>query len=155
MSKIADRIILRRLQEETDDLYVISNYLFGFRRGHSTTHQMLRIVEQIKGGFNLREYTGAVFLDVAEAFDKVRQQGEHLKIHRAGISKPIVLLVHSYLPQRAFKVKGEGQRSAVRTVRCTPFRCLRNRSNLSLPYGQTTNVSSTYLHQTICPPLFR
>ncbi|GJQ76809.1 hypothetical protein Trydic_g15017 [Trypoxylus dichotomus] len=39
--------------------------------GHSTSHQMLRIVEQIKEGFNLREYTGAIFLDIAKAFDKV------------------------------------------------------------------------------------
>ncbi|GJQ75507.1 hypothetical protein Trydic_g17594 [Trypoxylus dichotomus] len=53
MGKIADRIILTR------------QAAFGFCRGHSTAHQVLRIVEQIKGGFNRREYTGAVFLDVA------------------------------------------------------------------------------------------
>ncbi|GJQ65051.1 hypothetical protein Trydic_g7204 [Trypoxylus dichotomus] len=33
-SKIADRIIFTRLQEETDDFDVIPNCQFGFRRGH-------------------------------------------------------------------------------------------------------------------------
>ncbi|GJQ70648.1 hypothetical protein Trydic_g23037 [Trypoxylus dichotomus] len=37
-------------------------------------------------------------------------------MHRAGISKAMVRLVHSYLRQRAFKVKLEGQLSTVRTA---------------------------------------
>ncbi|GJQ87474.1 hypothetical protein Trydic_g23136 [Trypoxylus dichotomus] len=43
--------------------------------------KVLRIVEQIKEGFNLREYTRVVFLDVAKAFDKVWHQGLLLKMH--------------------------------------------------------------------------
>ncbi|GJQ76479.1 hypothetical protein Trydic_g2191 [Trypoxylus dichotomus] len=77
---------------------------------------MLRIVEQIKEGFNPREYTRAVFPDVAKAFDKVWQQGLLLKMHRAGISKATVRLIHSYLRKRTFKIKLEGQRSTVRTA---------------------------------------
>ncbi|GJQ78613.1 hypothetical protein Trydic_g11721 [Trypoxylus dichotomus] len=108
MGKIADRIILTRPKEETDDADVIPNCQFGFRRGHSTSHQVLHIVEQIKEGFNLREYTGAVLLDVAEAFDKVWHQGLLLKMYWAGIPKAMVRVVDSYLRKRAFKVKLEG-----------------------------------------------
>ncbi|GJQ65424.1 hypothetical protein Trydic_g7532 [Trypoxylus dichotomus] len=96
MGKIADRIILTRLQEETDDLDVIPNCQFRFCRGHSTAHQVLRIVEQIKEGFNRREYTGAVFLDVAKTLDKIWHQGLLLKMHRAGISRAMVRLIHSF-----------------------------------------------------------
>ncbi|GJQ79611.1 hypothetical protein Trydic_g16453 [Trypoxylus dichotomus] len=71
-------------EEETDDLDVIPNCQLGFRRGHSTTRQDLRIVEQIKEGFNRREYTGAIFLDVAKAFDKVWHQGLLWKTHLQG-----------------------------------------------------------------------
>ncbi|GJQ65054.1 hypothetical protein Trydic_g7207 [Trypoxylus dichotomus] len=77
-------------------------------------HQVLRIVEQIKEGLNLREYTGAVFLYVAKAFDKVWHQGLLLKMHRAGIFRAMVRLIHSYFCKRAFKTKLEGQRSTVR-----------------------------------------
>ncbi|GJQ65109.1 hypothetical protein Trydic_g7254 [Trypoxylus dichotomus] len=116
MSKIADRIILARLREETDDLDVIPDCQFGFRREHSTTHQVLRLVEHIKEGFNRRECTGAVFLDVAKAFDKVWHQGLLAKMHRAGISKAMVKLVHSFLRKRTFQVKLEGRRSTTRTA---------------------------------------
>ncbi|GJQ79381.1 hypothetical protein Trydic_g16240 [Trypoxylus dichotomus] len=37
-------------------------------------------------------------------------------MHRAGISKAMVRLVHSYLCKMAFNVKLEGQRSTVRTA---------------------------------------
>ncbi|GJQ71904.1 hypothetical protein Trydic_g3013 [Trypoxylus dichotomus] len=116
MSKIADRIILAILREETDDLDVILGCQFGFRREHSITHQVLRLVEDIKEGFNRRECTGAVFLDVAKAFDKVWHQGLLLKMHRAGISKAMVKLVHSFLRKRTFQVKLEGRRSTTRTA---------------------------------------
>ncbi|GJQ70625.1 hypothetical protein Trydic_g23016 [Trypoxylus dichotomus] len=93
MSKIADRIILARLREETDDLDVIPGCQFGFRREHSTIHQVLRLVEHIKEGFNRRECTGAVFLDVAKAFDKVWHEVLLLKMHRPGISSTTLLQV--------------------------------------------------------------
>ncbi|GJQ76029.1 hypothetical protein Trydic_g18082 [Trypoxylus dichotomus] len=102
MGKIADRIILTRLREETDDLNVIPGCQFGFRREHSTTHQELRLVEHIKESFNRQECTGAIFLNVA--FDKVWHQGLHLKMHRAGISKAMVKLIHSFLRKKTFKV---------------------------------------------------
>ncbi|GJQ66886.1 hypothetical protein Trydic_g10287 [Trypoxylus dichotomus] len=38
-------------------------------------HSPGRLVERIKEGFNRRECTGAVILDVAKAFDKVWHQG--------------------------------------------------------------------------------
>ncbi|GJQ70866.1 hypothetical protein Trydic_g785 [Trypoxylus dichotomus] len=69
-----------------------------------------------KKDFNVQEYTGAEFLDVAKAFHKVWYQGLLLKMHRAGSSKAVVRLVHSYLLQKAFEVKLEGQRCAVRTT---------------------------------------
>ncbi|GJQ65417.1 hypothetical protein Trydic_g7526 [Trypoxylus dichotomus] len=43
------------------------------RLGHSAIHQVLRLVEQIKKGFNRQECTGAA-LDVAKAFDKGKTQ---------------------------------------------------------------------------------
>ncbi|GJQ79625.1 hypothetical protein Trydic_g16466 [Trypoxylus dichotomus] len=114
MGKIADRIILTRLRKETDDLDVIAGCQFGFCREDSTSHQVLRLVEHIKEGFNRRECTGAVFLYIAKGFDKVWHQGLLLKMHRAGISKAMVKLIHSFLCKRTFKVKLEGRRSTVR-----------------------------------------
>ncbi|GJQ65865.1 hypothetical protein Trydic_g3967 [Trypoxylus dichotomus] len=116
MGKIAERIILRGLKDEVEDLEIIPDSQFGFRSEHNTTLQVLRVVEHIKQGFNLKEYTGAVFLDVAKAFDKVWHQGLPWKMHRAGISKAMLRLIRSYLRRRSFRIKLEGQRSVARTA---------------------------------------
>ncbi|GJQ75263.1 hypothetical protein Trydic_g9861 [Trypoxylus dichotomus] len=85
----------------------------GFSRA---THQVLCIAEKIKEGFNLREYTGAVLLDVAKVFDKVWHQGLLLNMHRPGISEAMARPVHSYLRQRASKINLGGQRFTVRAA---------------------------------------
>jgi hypothetical protein len=43
----------------------------GFRRKHSTSLQLTRLVERITSNFGEKRLTGAVFLDVAKAFDTV------------------------------------------------------------------------------------
>jgi hypothetical protein len=44
---------------------------FGFRPRHSTTLQLARLVERITRNFGEKRLTGAVFLDVAKAFDTI------------------------------------------------------------------------------------
>ena len=42
---------------------------FGFRPRHSTSLQLVRLVEKIARNFGEKRLTGAVFLDVAKTFD--------------------------------------------------------------------------------------
>ena len=44
---------------------------FGFRPRHSTSLQLVRLVEIITRNFGEKRLTGVVFLDVAKAFDTV------------------------------------------------------------------------------------
>jgi hypothetical protein len=48
---------------------------FGFRPRHSTTLQLADLVERVNRNFDERRLTGAVFLDVAKAFDTVWVKG--------------------------------------------------------------------------------
>ncbi|GFT83986.1 hypothetical protein TNCV_680161 [Trichonephila clavipes] len=43
----------------------------GFRPNLSTSHQLLSVVEAIRSGFRKQKSTGAVFLDIQKAFDRV------------------------------------------------------------------------------------
>lgn len=52
MSKVAERIILKRLEEHSEELQVVPDEQFAFRRGHSTELQVLRLVEQVTDGYN-------------------------------------------------------------------------------------------------------
>jgi hypothetical protein len=53
---------------------------FAFRPRHSTTLQLDRLVERVNRNFDERRLTGAVFLDVAKAFDTVWVKGLFYKL---------------------------------------------------------------------------
>lgn len=75
LAKIAEKIIKKRLEEKMERLELIQPEQFGFRRGLSTDLQLVRVVELILKGRNIGRSTGAVFLDLASAFDRVWHDG--------------------------------------------------------------------------------
>ncbi len=57
----------------------------GFRKNHSTTQAVMRLVQDIFNGFNKKEATMAVFIDLEKAFDSVWREGLLVKLHALGI----------------------------------------------------------------------
>jgi len=57
---MAEVIILRRLKEQEEDLHIIPDEQFEFRRTLSAELQVLRITEYITEGFNHKEATGTI-----------------------------------------------------------------------------------------------
>ena len=53
---------------------------FGFEPGLSTNRQLARLVERVKRNFDEKQLNGAVFLDVAKAFDSVCIEGLLFKL---------------------------------------------------------------------------
>ena len=54
-----------------DSENAIPNHQFAFREKHGTVEQVDRVTEEIRKCFEEKKYCSAVFLDVAQAFDKV------------------------------------------------------------------------------------
>ena len=60
---------------------VVHNYLndnnllfrkqFGFRKGHSTDHALIKLIDSIYDYFNQNKYTLQVYIDLSKAFDTV------------------------------------------------------------------------------------
>lgn len=116
IGKLAEKVVLCRLQDFVREHHVLPDEQFGFREEHSTTHQVLRVVEQITAGFNWKKHTGAVFLDVAKAFDKVWHYGLLHKLIEADVPIGLVKLIRSYLKSRTFRAKIGEIRSSERTI---------------------------------------
>ena len=48
---------------------IILLYTFGFQKGYSTEHAVVRLVDQIDESFGRNHYTLGVFIDLCKAFD--------------------------------------------------------------------------------------
>jgi hypothetical protein len=71
IGKIFENILLARILHEVSERGLLRDEQFRFRPRHSTSLQLARLVERITRNFGEKGLTGAVFLDVAKAFDTV------------------------------------------------------------------------------------
>lgn len=117
MSKIFEKLLLTRINDFILSENIIINEQFGFRKKHSTNHQLLRLSEKISHGFNHNKLTGVVFLDIATAFDKVWHGGLIHKLMTLNFPNYITKLVQSYLSERFFEVHHTNETSSTRRIR--------------------------------------
>ncbi|KAL1138083.1 hypothetical protein AAG570_009778 [Ranatra chinensis] len=105
LGKLFEKIILKILNKFISDQNLIRQEQFGFRTQHSTTHQLLRVVETVTRGFNENRSTGAVFLAISNAFDKIWIVELTSKLISYNIPDALVNVLHSFLSDRQFRVK--------------------------------------------------
>jgi len=68
---VFEKILLSRILQEVSGRGLLRDEQFGFRPKHSTALKLARLVERVSRNFDEKRLTGAVFLDVAKAFDTV------------------------------------------------------------------------------------
>jgi hypothetical protein len=116
LSKLFEKVIQKRINTFLEDSGAIPPHQFGFRPKHSTCHQIQRIVETIVRGFERKEHSTAVFLDVSQAFDKVWHEGLIHKIHNLGFPLYLKNIIKSFLNNRHFCVKINSSSSNYRPI---------------------------------------
>ena len=117
LGKIAERVILDRLNEQIEDLNLIPPEQFGFRRSHGTELQLLRLVEEIHAALDRKDVANAVFLDITRAFDTVWHDGLIAKLYQYKINPTVVRLIQSYIQNRHFVVSVGAAISSSRALR--------------------------------------
>ncbi|GBN62653.1 RNA-directed DNA polymerase from mobile element jockey [Araneus ventricosus] len=68
LSKIAEHLILKGLNNYLKENNVLCPEQFGFLEKLSTWHQLIRVVEYVTEGFANKQKTGAVFLDIQKGW---------------------------------------------------------------------------------------
>lgn len=104
-SKIFEKIVHTTLQNYLNSADVIAKFQFGFRSNHSTVQQLFRITEHISTSFEKHCHSGAVFIDVSKAFDKVWHGGLLYKLKSFNTPKYLFNNINSFLTNRKFSVK--------------------------------------------------
>ncbi|GFT37072.1 probable RNA-directed DNA polymerase from transposon X-element [Trichonephila clavipes] len=118
LSKITESIILTRLKEFLYTNNIINPNQYGFTNKLSTLHPLLNLTEAISEGFQSKKSTGAVFLDIQKAFDRVWLSGLTYKLINYNIPPPLVFLLHSYNSNRCYQVRVKDTLSTTKFINC-------------------------------------
>lgn len=116
LGKLFEKLLLKRIQPIIENLNIIPNHQFGFRKKHSTIDQVHRITDIIEQTLEQNQICSTVFLDVAQAFDKVWHEGLIVKLNRL-LPKSYVDILASYLSNRVFRVKQDNEYSSLRDIK--------------------------------------
>ncbi|GFV58588.1 probable RNA-directed DNA polymerase from transposon X-element [Trichonephila clavipes] len=118
LSKITESIILTRLKNIININKTINPNQYGFTNKLSTLHPLLNLTEAISEGFQRKKSTGAVFLDIQKAFDRVWLTGLTFKLITYNIPPPLICLLHSYNSDRSYQVRVKDTLSNTKNIRC-------------------------------------
>jgi hypothetical protein len=113
MSKLFEKLLLKRLRLIIEDKNLIPDHQFGFRTQHSTIDQVHRITNIIEQSLEEKKVCSTLFLDIAQAFDKVWHEGLN---HKLKLLLPVQYssILESYLSDRYFRIKHEDAYSDTR-----------------------------------------
>lgn len=115
IGKLFEKLFSKRLKELINSKQLLPTHQFGFREKHSTTDQVHRIVHTIEETLEKKKVCSAIFLDVAQAFDKVWHEG---LVYKLKMQLPIqyTSLLTSYINNRFFRIKQEQDFSDLRKI---------------------------------------
>ena len=71
-SKIYERVIYNHLMQYINSNDILYDKQFGFRKGHSTSHAIITLVEKVSKALDTGKIVVGVYLDIRKAFDCVR-----------------------------------------------------------------------------------
>lgn len=116
LSKLYEKILLKRIRPIIERNNIIPTHQFGFRQEHSTIDQVHRITSIIEKSLEEKKICSAIFLDVAQAFDKVWHVGLKHKL-KILLPKQFSQLLESYISERYFRVKQDDVYTALKEIK--------------------------------------
>jgi hypothetical protein len=116
ISKLFEKLLMKRLKPPIESKNLILSRQFGFRDKHATTDQIHRITNTIERAYEENKICSAIFLDVAQAFDKVWHVGLMNKLKNT-LPSQFTQLLQSYITGRMFRIKQEEAYSTIREIK--------------------------------------
>ena len=103
LAKIYEKILFQQIYEYFDNIF--SKYLSGFRKGHSTLHCLLFMLESLKNVLDKGLCTGILLTDLSKAFDCTSHDLLIAKLKAYGFSRNSLSLIKDYLTDRKQRTK--------------------------------------------------
>ena len=103
VSKVFEKVLYDQLNTFLEPK--LNKILCGFRKGHSTQHALLRLVNKWQSCLDKKETVGTVLMDLSKAYDCLNHDLLIAKLHAYGISNNALRLIYNYLKKRKQRVK--------------------------------------------------
>jgi len=117
-SKIFEKLVYNHIIQFLDKNNILYQNQFGFRKGHSTHHALITLVDKITKSLDNGDLVIGVFLDLKKAFDTVDHKILIKKLYAYGIRGNLLQWIQSYLTNRSQYVYYNGYTSDYRDVTC-------------------------------------
>ena len=102
-SKIYERYLHNQIPSFSNEFS--SDFISAYRKGYSTNHVLIRLIENWKTALDKNLFTGTVLMDLSKAFDCIPHDLLIAKLHAYGLSFDTVTFLNSYLKDRKQNVK--------------------------------------------------
>ena len=93
--RVYERFIHKNLVSSVTNF--LSDFISAYRKGYSTNHVLLRLIENWKAALDSNLFTGAVLMDLSKAFDCIPHDLLIAKLHAYGFSFETLTFLNSYL----------------------------------------------------------
>lgn len=116
LAKLFERVIYNRITTHTENNDIIHCKQFGFRKDHSTVHQIKRVIHIVEQNKAARRSTGVVLLDIEKAFDSIWHDGVIFKLNQLEFPLYLQKLIQNFLKNRTFFVCIGNSTSTLRNI---------------------------------------
>ena len=117
-TQVFEKLVYKQLISYIEKHNILSEFQFGFRKGHSTEQAITEIVDSFRSSVDSNQIVCGVFLDFAKAFDTVNHSILLKKLEKYGIRGSPLQWFTSYLSNRQQYVSLDHTQSSTKTVLC-------------------------------------
>ena len=103
VSKIFERTMYSDIENYMKKF--MSPYLCGFRKGFSTQHCLIAMLEKMKKSLDKKHFAAALLTDLSKAFDCINHELLIAKLDAYGFSHLSLIYIHSYISDRKQRTK--------------------------------------------------
>ena len=120
-SKLLEKVACNQIMRYLDKFKLLYKHQYGFRRGHSTEHPVIHLLDRIYKALDNPEgskYTLAIFIDLTKAFDTCETEILLHKLSNYGFRGVANTWFRNYLTGRKQYTSVRGENSSLKNILC-------------------------------------
>ena len=115
-SKIFEKVVANYIVDFLESNNILYEHQYGFRKGHSTNHAVITLVERVAKALDTGKIVVGVYLDIRKAFDAIDHHILLRKLYSLGIRGNLYTWIKSYLTNRSQFVMYNNSKSETKFI---------------------------------------